>query len=250
MVDRGFWIGRSVCASSSQFSFCSQVGSSRASSPGVFAKDSRARPSTTRLRSGCFGEEKGGKFEVETWVAKIVYYILLLFALVLFFNQLQLTVVSEPILTLLNKVFGYVPQLLGAAIADRGGVGGGDRCSEDGLGGDRSIFVSTRNSWVRPDLRRAPSRRLGRRSVMASIGSFSFYSCRSFWARLKLGGLLEPVQAMMDRLLTFPAQRARRRRYSRRRLAHRSHRAAYRHQFACRGRRRQARREKSGWVPP
>ena len=69
-----------------------------------------------RITKWALGDEKGDGFEVEAWVGKVVYYILLLFALVLFFNTLQLTFVSEPLVTLLNKITGYVPQLLGAAL--------------------------------------------------------------------------------------------------------------------------------------
>ena len=52
-----------------------------------------------RIAKWVLGDQKGEGFEVEVWVGKVVYYILLLFALVLFFNTLKLTVVSEPLLT-------------------------------------------------------------------------------------------------------------------------------------------------------
>ena len=69
-----------------------------------------------RLAKWVLGDEKGEGFEIERWVGKAVYYVLLLFVLVAFFNTLNLTVVSEPLTNLLNKVFAYLPQIAGAGI--------------------------------------------------------------------------------------------------------------------------------------
>lgn len=165
----------------------------------------KALQSTTidnRIAKWVLGDEKGGQFEVEPFVAKVVYYILLMFALVLFFNTLQLTVVSEPILTLLNKVFGYVPQLLGAGmlvgvawlvatVARKTVQVATDRWRlDEKVGGEAGI-----ESGAEPVLGK-------------TLGDGLYWLVFLLFlpiilGTLQLDGLLEPVQAMMGRLLTF-----------------------------------------------
>ncbi len=165
----------------------------------------KALESTTldnRIAKWVLGDEKGSQFAVEPWVAKIVYYILLLFALVLFFNTLQLTVVSEPILTLLNKVFGYVPQLLGGAM----------------LFGVAWLVatVAKKTVSVAADRWRLDEKVVGEAGLEAgaepalgrTLGDGIYWLVFLLFlpiilGTLQLGGLLSPVQAMMNRLLTF-----------------------------------------------
>lgn len=53
---------------------------------------------------------------VEDGIAKIVFYILMLFVLVAFFEVLGLAIITEPLNALLNTVFAYLPSLLAAGI--------------------------------------------------------------------------------------------------------------------------------------
>ena len=62
-------------------------------------------------------DEKAAKgFEVERWVGKAVYYVILVFAVVGFFNALQLTVISQPLTAFLTQVFEYIPKLIGTGV--------------------------------------------------------------------------------------------------------------------------------------
>lgn len=54
------------------------------------------------------------EFGVEGAVSKFVYYVVMLFVLIAFFQALHLTIVTEPINRLLNKLFEFVPNVLGA----------------------------------------------------------------------------------------------------------------------------------------
>jgi len=54
--------------------------------------------------------------KVEDGIAKVVFYILMLFVLVAFFQVLGLTIITEPLNALLNTVFAYLPMLLAAGI--------------------------------------------------------------------------------------------------------------------------------------
>ncbi len=155
-----------------------------------------------RIAKWVLGDQKGEGFEVEVWVGKVVYYILLLFALVLFFNTLKLTVVSEPLLMLLNKVFGYLPQLLGAAllVALAWVVATVAR---------KTVSIAT-DRWRLDEkvvgeagLEKDAAPQLGK-----TLGDGIYWLVFLLFlpivlGTLQLGGLLAPVQAMMDRLLTF-----------------------------------------------
>ncbi len=155
-----------------------------------------------RIAKWVLGDQKGEGFEVEAWAGKVVYYIFLLFTLVLFFNTLQLTVVSEPLLTLLNKVFGYLPQLLGAAllialawvvatVARKTVSIAADRWRLD----EKVVGEAGLEKDAAPELGR-------------TLGDGIYWLVFLLFlpivlGTLQLGGLLAPVQAMMDRLLTF-----------------------------------------------
>jgi hypothetical protein len=62
------------------------------------------------------GRRQGESFQIEKWASEIVYWLIFLFAIVAFLNALQLQAVSEPLNSLLAKVTGFLPQLLGAAL--------------------------------------------------------------------------------------------------------------------------------------
>jgi hypothetical protein len=53
---------------------------------------------------------------VEDGIAKIVYYILMIFVLIAFFEVLGLTIITEPLNALLAAVFAFLPSLLAAGI--------------------------------------------------------------------------------------------------------------------------------------
>jgi hypothetical protein len=53
-------------------------------------------------------------FKIETMVSKGVYYLIMVFVLVAFFQTLGLTVITAPLNGLLNELFVFVPNLLGA----------------------------------------------------------------------------------------------------------------------------------------
>ena len=58
--------------------------------------------------------EEPGELKVETMVSKGVFYIVMLFVLVAFFQTLGLTIITEPLNNLLNELFRFVPNILGA----------------------------------------------------------------------------------------------------------------------------------------
>lgn len=68
-----------------------------------------------RILGRMIGQEAASAVNIEGWISRIVFYLIMLLVLVAFFEQLQLRAVTQPLNTLLNEVFAYLPQLLGAA---------------------------------------------------------------------------------------------------------------------------------------
>ena len=69
-----------------------------------------------RIAQWIAGEEKAQAMNVEKGIAKGVFYLLMLFVLVAFFQTLGITLITEPLNNLLNRLFEFAPQLLGAAV--------------------------------------------------------------------------------------------------------------------------------------
>jgi hypothetical protein len=69
-----------------------------------------------RLARWIVGEEAAEGIEVERQIARGVYYLIMLFVLIAFFQTLGLTIITEPLNRLLVQVFQYAPRLLGAGL--------------------------------------------------------------------------------------------------------------------------------------
>lgn len=69
-----------------------------------------------RLVQWIAGEERGKRIAVEDVVSKVVFYAIMLFVLVAFFQTLGLTQLTEPLNALLNQVFVFAPRVLGAIV--------------------------------------------------------------------------------------------------------------------------------------
>jgi hypothetical protein len=69
-----------------------------------------------RLARWIMGEEAARGIEVERQIGRGVYYLIMLFVLIAFFQTLGLTIITEPLNRLLVQVFQYAPRLLGAGL--------------------------------------------------------------------------------------------------------------------------------------
>lgn len=69
-----------------------------------------------RIAGWIAGEERAKTIKVEKGISKVVFYLLMLFVLVAFFETLGITLITEPLNNLLNRLFQFVPQLLGAVV--------------------------------------------------------------------------------------------------------------------------------------
>jgi len=69
-----------------------------------------------RLARWIMGEEAARGVEVERQIGRGVYYLIMIFVLIAFFQTLGLTIITEPLNRLLVQVFQYAPRLLGAGL--------------------------------------------------------------------------------------------------------------------------------------
>jgi len=155
-----------------------------------------------RLAKWVMGEEKAEGFEVERWVAKAVYYVILIFAVVGFFNALNLTIISQPLTAFLNRVFQYIPNLIGAALLILGAwlvatvlrrvVGAAMDVAklDERLGGEAGL-----------DEEKRPA--LGKTLADAAYWLVFLLFLPAILETLSLHGLLQPVQGLIVRVLTF-----------------------------------------------
>ncbi|MFW6135193.1 MAG: mechanosensitive ion channel [Chloroflexota bacterium] len=69
-----------------------------------------------RLARWVASEEKVEGVKTEQWVGKGVFYLIMIFVLIAFFQTLGLTLITQPLNQLLSQIFDYVPRLLGAGL--------------------------------------------------------------------------------------------------------------------------------------
>lgn len=143
--------------------------------------------------------------EVERWGSKLVFYLVMFFVLIAFFQYLGLTIVAEPLNRFLTQIFEYLPMLFGALIL---------------------ILVA----WVLASVLRMVvlktlvaakvDERLGKEAGLDEEQQMPLsqsISKATYWlvfllflpailTALQLEGLLLPVQNMTDRILTFLPQ--------------------------------------------
>ncbi len=145
-----------------------------------------------RLRSST-----GTEMEVETGIAKGVYYFILLLVIIAFFNMLKLELVSGPLKVLAEQVFAFIPKLIG--------------------GGVLLLIAWILASIVRTLITKALSATsldeklsagAGMRPISESLGNVLYWLIFLFFlpailGALELTGLLDPVQGMVDKILAM-----------------------------------------------
>lgn len=69
-----------------------------------------------RIAKWAAGEERGAEIDIERWISQIIFYVLMLFVLVAFFQTLGLTLITQPLNLLLAQVFEFLPRVLAAGL--------------------------------------------------------------------------------------------------------------------------------------
>jgi hypothetical protein len=155
-----------------------------------------------RLAVWITGEEEGEGIEVERWIARGVFWLIMIFVLVAFFQVLGLTMVTEPLNQLLLQVFAYSPRLVGAALL---------------LGAAWVVasmlkYATTRALKLAKIEERfdtlAGTEEEGRVPLARTLGDAVYWLVFLLFLPAILGalaveGLLQPVQGMIDSILGF-----------------------------------------------
>ncbi len=139
----------------------------------------------------------GGKLDLEGGIAKGAYFLILLMALIAFFNVLDLTLVSEPLQALVNQVMVYLPKLIagGVLILVAWIVATLVRkVATQALASTRLDEKLSAEAGMRP-----MSENLGH----ALFGLVLLIFLPGILHALGLGGLLAPVQGMVDKILAM-----------------------------------------------
>jgi hypothetical protein len=69
-----------------------------------------------RLAAWIAGDEEAEGIQVEHWIGRGVFWLIMIFVLVAFFQVLGLTIITEPLNQLLVQIFQYAPRVAGAAL--------------------------------------------------------------------------------------------------------------------------------------
>ena len=146
------------------------------------------------------GEDEGTPFPLSRWTGRLVFYLVLLFAVIGFLQALNLTTVAQPIQVFLSQILAFLPQALGAAVLVL-----------------LAWVVATAIRFVLTRLLRAArfDERLSTQgdvapadaeSVTATLGNVAYWLVLLLFLPAVLGalglqGLLEPVQGVVDQIL-------------------------------------------------
>ena len=167
---------------------------------GIIKKILNSTDIDNKLAAAVTGQRGGEAIPVESWIANLFFWLILLFAIVAALNALELQAVSAPLNTLLNQITGFIPQILGAAF----------------LLGIAWVVATVVKTIVTRGLGALNiEQRLGLSS--ADTGDFSLTDTLGnalYWFifllflpavlnALNLNGTLEPIQGMLDEVLAM-----------------------------------------------
>lgn len=69
-----------------------------------------------RLAAWLAGSQRGEPIRIEIWVARVIFYLIMLIVLVAFFETLRLTTVTTPLNEIVTAFTAYLPRLLAALV--------------------------------------------------------------------------------------------------------------------------------------
>lgn len=143
------------------------------------------------------GGATGTGLNVEKLAGKIVFWVVMLVTLVAIFSRLDMGEVSEPLNALTTQVFGFLPKLLSAAAL---GLVAWVLGTLAKAGSTRALAATTLDDRLGAET--------GMESFSGNIGNILFWLIillflPAILGTLELGGLLGPVQEMVDKILSF-----------------------------------------------
>ena len=155
-----------------------------------------------RLVKRAAEDDKQKSFDLEKGISKGIYYVLMILVLVGFFQLLGLTIITEPLNKLLNRVLQYVPSLAGGVIL---------LVAAWVTANILRFLVTKVLTAVKLDKRLGDQAGIdmnGQRTLTQTIGEVIYWLVfllflPAILGTLALQGLLDPVRGMTDKLLSF-----------------------------------------------
>lgn len=155
-----------------------------------------------RLADWIRGEDKEKKVEVELWISRLVFYLGMVFVLVAFFQALGLTIITEPLNRMLNGLFEFGPRILAAVLL----------VALAWIVATSLRFIVTR-SLLASKFEEKVGTEAGLEQVKPiplskTLGESVYWLVYLLFLpavlnALKLDGLMQPVQGMIDKLLSY-----------------------------------------------
>ena len=81
---------------------------------GIVQKVLNSTSLDNKLAAAITGQRGGESLPIESWIANLVFWIIMLFVVIAALNALNLQAVSAPLNTLLDQIAGFIPKILGA----------------------------------------------------------------------------------------------------------------------------------------
>ena len=155
-----------------------------------------------RVNKWVTGTETADTTKAEKWTGRAVFALIMLFVLVGFFQILGLSTISEPITGFLNEIFIYAPRLLGPAILL---VVAWVVAKVLKLIVQRALTAAKVDERLGTD---ADIEDAGRLRTSETIGEAVYWLTfliflPAILGALELGGLLEPVRGVVNKLLGY-----------------------------------------------
>ena len=82
---------------------------------GVVKKILNSTDIDNRIAAAVTGQRGEASFPIESWIANLIFWLIMLFVIIAALNALDLQAVSSPLNTLLDQIASFIPKLIGAA---------------------------------------------------------------------------------------------------------------------------------------
>ncbi len=155
-----------------------------------------------RIAKWIAGEEKVEAIDLEAWIARCVYYLAMLFVLIGFFQTLGLTVITEPLNRLLTQIFEFAPRVLGALALT---VAAWLVATVVRLVVRRLLDATRIDDKLSAEAGLADEEKVPLSDTLADALYWLVFLLflPAILGALALEGILQPVQAMLDKFLSF-----------------------------------------------
>lgn len=142
-------------------------------------------------------KDRGEGMDLESGIASAAFWIVLLITAIAVFDALKLELVSEPLNTLANQIFGYIPQLVGGIILI---LVAWLIASVVKMLVNKGLSATTLDARISAEAGMKP---MSQNLANAMYWFIILLFLPAILGALQLGGLLDPVQAMVDKILNI-----------------------------------------------